>query len=87
MDENNKTIRTNVLDELKDVTQKGDTIRRAFVGKKNVSYRSEKKRNVVGFCLYHKGWLTRKTAEEHDCFNKKCLYLQKTENEYWNECE
>ncbi|SFW22297.1 hypothetical protein [Ruminococcus flavefaciens] len=43
---------------------------------------------VVGFCHFpgHKGGITRKILQEHDCLNKNCSFLEKyTDNQYWDE--
>lgn len=79
---------TTVLDEIAN-PDSGNTIRRNFIRKSTVSRITVKKDKIVGFCKYplHRGWLLRVIAEEHQCYYKKCPFLQRVEdNPYWQEC-
>ncbi len=84
--ENNK--RTTVLNEIAN-PDGGDTLRRNFIRKSTVSRITVKKDKIVGYCRFplHRGWLLRTIAEEHQCYYKKCPFLQRVEsNPYWQEC-
>lgn len=34
-------------------------------------------RNLVGYCHYHKKFVTRKQADLHGCFRKKCRRFER----------
>ncbi len=79
---------TTVLNEIADTNGKG-TIRRSFIRKNTVSRITVRKDKIVGYCRYplHRGWLLRVIAEEHQCYSKKCPFLERVEdNPYWKEC-
>ena len=48
------------------------------------------KKCIIGYCHFpgHKGGITKKILEEHECLKKECTFLEKYEdNPYWSALE
>lgn len=48
---------------------------------------SADKRNVVGFCRRHRGYITVNQMRRKECLKKGCRYLEKVDNPFWEERE
>ena len=44
-------------------------------------------KNVVGWCGFHRKWLTRNQLKKHKCLCKQCNALRKIPNPYWEHRE
>ena len=45
------------------------------------------RKNIVGFCRYHRKWITKNQLAKHKCLKKECTALQKVKNGFWDERE
>ena len=43
------------------------------------------RRNVVGFCRRHGGYITINQLRRKECLKKQCKYLDRVDNPYWEE--
>ena len=43
--------------------------------------------NCVGYCKYHKKYLTENQIKTRKCISKNCVHLQKIEHKFWRRRE
>lgn len=43
------------------------------------------RRNVVGLCRRHGGYITINQLRRKECLKKQCKYLDRVDNPYWEE--